>query len=219
MSKIVDFPKRIDIWRKYRDEINKISLKIGSSFSSDKKLSRLVSQINAISPSILKNVSNDIELSESFNIQSNLLEQYKSLRFSINSLDSNLLNQINEGIEKAELQRNKYFLINNDGTLSTDSLKKFKSKDDLLLSVNKSISDIEYRIQKFPKTAGEDLATLNGVLETTKINLKNNIFPEKIDTTDIQKTMDWKIVYWTCLSIFVFAAIGIIVTMVLLFTL
>lgn len=219
MNKIADLPKRMDIWRKYRDEINKTSLKIGSSFSSDKKLSKLVSQINIISPSILKNVSNDIELSESFHIQSNLLDQYKSLRFSFDSLDNNLLNQIRDGIEKAELQRNKYFLINQDGTLSTDSLKKFKIKDDILLSTNKSINDLEYRIQRFPKTAGEDLETLNGVLEVTRINLKNSTFPEKIDTTDIQKTMDWKVIYWVCLSVFAFAIVGVIVTMVLLFTL
>lgn len=218
MSNTIKFAKRMDLWREYRDEINRASLKIGNSLTNDKRFIKIVNQINTIDPAILTNLNDDVELTDSLSFKTNLSTQYNALNFAINSLDTKLLNEISSALEEANKHLSDYYLINEDGKLSEASLEKFKIQDQNLIQIEARIDEIEKRIQKFPQTATNDLTALNSVLEKIKIKLKEQTFANQVSTAKITDSTDWKKLYFISLITIIVALLGCVITTVIFLT-
>lgn len=218
MSNTIKFAKRMDLWREYRDDINRASLKVGNSFTNDKRFIKIVNQINAIDPAILANLNSDVELTESLSFKTNLSSQYNALNFAINSLDTKLLNEIGAALEDASKHQNSFFLVNEDGKLSEASLEKFQKQNKNLQLISARIDEIEKRIQKFPQAATNDLAALNTVLEKIKIKLKEQTFANRVSTTKIASSADYKKVFYIALITIIVALLGCVIVTILFLT-
>ncbi|MGL4950627.1 MAG: hypothetical protein ACRC4M_02185 [Mycoplasma sp.] len=193
-----------------------MSLKLASPLTSDKKLSKLISSINSIDEAILKNVNNDIELFNTQNFKFNLSNDYNALNFIINNVDQELLNNINNEISDIENRKNDFFLLDQSGKLSHDSLNKFEQQDQILERIKSESLVVEEKIKLFPKTSNADLKTLNKVLEDVKIKLKNKTYDNRVITAKVEVSKDLKNLYYFFMSLLLTGIVAIIITVIII---
>ncbi|MGL4948413.1 MAG: hypothetical protein ACRC42_03440 [Mycoplasma sp.] len=215
MSNHKQFEKRTEKWREYRDEIEKISLKLSSPLTNDKKLVKLMSSINSIDESILTNISTNIDLSQTQNFKMNISKRYDSLSLEIAGLNNDLLKKIEKEFNEAEKLKKNYFLLNSDGNLSDEVLSRFRTQDLELANIKNQSKLIKERIVNFPETSAKDLEVLNTVLEGVKSKLQNDVYDNRVSTKKISPSRDLKYFYYLTLLLFIVSIIVVLTMLVI----
>lgn len=212
----LNFEKRVNVWRKYRDEINKESLKLSNPFQGDTRISKYVKIIQSIDSNILKNINSDLNVSVGNNAVIDFTSQYEALAFNIDKLDANLLNKISQTINVAEECKRKRFIVDEKGKLVEGVLEKISRLDRMLFEIDTKIQEMNKVIQYFPKTAAEDLQVLDNSLRNVKTK-KEPISPAlKVNPVEVKDSKDLKIPFYISMGLILFSAIMILIMVILI---
>lgn len=196
----VIFIKRMDLWRSYRDEIIKNSLKLEGIFNNnDKKISKIINNINTIDKSILAGLdSKKIELAETFVINKDIDTEYKGLKLNIIDINNNNIEQMENEIKYVEMSKKEMFLIDDNGNIKEEKILLDNHKL-LLNNIENKMKEVKEKIQVFPQNANNDLKKLSQVL----VNIQKKGIDSNIEDLVQEKNINNSFIFKKTYFIFI----------------
>lgn len=206
MENVKRFAKRMDVWSEYRLEIERKTLKSNSGFSEDRKLKKMLENINDIDEAIINySTKQELELTQVQTKKYGIHDHYKLLKIKLENLDHKTLEDIEDGIKAANDIKGRYFCLDAKQELNSPTLQKFDNQDIALQGIHDRLEQVKTVVNHFPETAQVDLAELNTILEQVKIKIENQEEANRVKTKKVNLTYDLKKIYiiviWSILVI------------------